>query len=74
MKLTKKRLNQIIAEEKVRLDEAPKTPDEMFEMARQRIIIAMEKLEVDDHVGVLRALEEALGLMNHAHTKKMHGK
>jgi hypothetical protein len=63
MKLTKKRLNQIIAEEKARLDEAPKTPAEMIETARQGILEAMRKIEEGSDIGVLSHLEEAASLI-----------
>jgi hypothetical protein len=59
MKLTKKRLQQIIAEEKTRLTEAAMSPDQMLETARQGILEAMRKIEAGSDIGVLGHLEEA---------------
>jgi len=74
MKLTKKRLQQIIAEEKVRLTEA-KSPDEIIELARQRVLSAIDELEGSMDVNAaLLILEDAAGLIAQAQTIKMHAK
>ena len=71
MKLTKKRLNQIIAEEKVRLSEASMNPDQMIETARQGILEAMRKIEAGSDIGVLSHLEEAVSYIAMAQDIRM---
>lgn len=72
MKLTKKRLQQIIAEEKARLTEA-KSPDEIIEFARQRVLKAIAELESGMDVNAaLLTLEDVAGLIAQAQTIKMH--
>jgi hypothetical protein len=71
MKLTKKRLNQIIAEEKVRLSETSMSPDQMIETARQGILEAMRKIEAGSDIGVLSHLEEAVSYIAMAQDIRM---
>jgi hypothetical protein len=57
MKLTKKRLNQIIAEEQVLLEGAPKTNEELLNMAMTKIYDAQQ---VAGHDDVKSLLEDAM--------------
>ena len=60
MKLTKKRLNQIIVEEQALLEGAPKTNEELLNMAMKKLYDAQEAVPMAHQLEISNPIEDAM--------------